>query len=81
MKHKIKGVAVAIRAGQNKKENENLVNTIEHFLGHLNIPLIANFTVEGIDTAEDLKNKPDALERAYDFGKSIMSLVESKNEN
>jgi multimeric flavodoxin WrbA len=31
-----KGVAVAVRAGGNKAENENIVTTIEHFLGHLN---------------------------------------------
>jgi multimeric flavodoxin WrbA len=69
---KIKGVAVAVRAGRNKAENENLVHTIEHFLGHLNIPLISNFTAEGIDTAEDLTNRPELLKNAYDFGRSIL---------
>ena len=79
-KLKTKGVAVAVRAGKNKKENENLVDTIEHFLGHLNIPLISNFTVEGVDTAEDLKNKPEILRTAYEFGKSIIPLMEGQNE-
>lgn len=67
----IKGIAIAIRAGQNKKENETLIHTFEHFLGHLNIPLISNFTAEGINTADDLKNKPEVLIKAYEFGKSI----------
>jgi len=66
-----KGVAVAIRAGNNKKENENLVNTIEHFLGHHGIPLIASFTAEGIDTLEDLDNKPHICNEAYLFGKNL----------
>lgn len=75
---KIKGVAIAVRAGRTKKENENLVSTIEHFLGHLNIPLVANFTVEGVDAAEDLKSKPEILCAAYDFGKRIIALEENE---
>lgn len=67
-----KGVAVAVRAGMNKAENENLVNTIEHFLGHLNIPMISSFTVEGINTTDDLVKRLDVLEDAYDFGKSLV---------
>lgn len=72
---KIKGIAVAVRAGQNKKENENLVQTFEHFLSHLNIPLISNFTVEGINTSQDLENTPEILKMAYDFGRSIITLL------
>lgn len=64
----MKGAAVAIRAGENRKENENLIHTFEHFLDHLNIPLASSFTVEGVDTAEDLKNKPEVLQAAYNFG-------------
>jgi len=73
-----KGVAVAVRAGQNKKENENLVNTIEHFLSHLDIPLISSFTVESVDVAEDFVAKPEILNNAYTFGKSVVALLESK---
>ena len=66
-----KGVAVAIRAGINKAENQNLVNTIEHFLGHLNIPLVSSFTVEGISTAKDLAQRDDILKNAYNFGNGL----------
>lgn len=65
------GAAIAIRAGQNKAENESLVHTIEHFLGHLGIELLSDFTVEGIDSQKDLQSKPEILEKAYDFGKSL----------
>jgi len=78
-KSMIKGVAVAIRAGRNKAENENLVHTIEHFLGHLNIPLISTFTVESVDTAKDLEAKPEILIAAYDFGKNILTLLGENN--
>jgi len=63
-----KGVAVAVRAGGNKAENENLVKTIEHFLGHLNIPLVSSFTAEGIGTADDLMARPELLREAYNSG-------------
>jgi len=75
LKADIKGVAVAIRAGRSKAENENLVHTIEHFLGHLNIPLVSDFTAEGVNTAEDLENRPGILTAAYDFGKSIVGFL------
>ena len=76
----IKGVAVAVRAGRNKEENENLVNTIEHFLGHLNIPLISNFTAESVDKAEDLMENPKIIENAYTCGKNIVALLEGLQE-
>ena len=66
------GVAVVIRAGQNKKENETLISTIEHFLGHLDIPLKYKFTAEGISTEQDLKNNPAILENAAVLGKQIV---------
>ena len=66
-----KGVAIAVRAGNNKKGNENLVDTIEHFLGHHGIPLITSFTVEGIDTIEDLDNRPEIMRQAYNFGYNL----------
>jgi len=69
---KTKGAAVAVRAGGRKEENENLVNTIEHFLGHLEIPLVSSFTVERIDTIEDLEKRPEVLEEAYLFGNTIV---------
>ena len=71
-----KGVAVAVRAGRNKEENENLIKTIEHFLGHLDIPLISSFTVESVDVAEDLIAKPETINNAFTFGESVIALLE-----
>ena len=70
-----KGAAVAVRAGGSKGENLNLVNTIEHFLGHLDIPLASHFTVEGIDSADDLMQRPKVLIDAYSFGEKISKLL------
>jgi multimeric flavodoxin WrbA len=71
----VKGVAVAVRAGGSKRENLNLVHTIEHFLGHLDIPLISYFTVEGISSEKDLLQRPDVLKDAYAFGENLFRLL------
>lgn len=71
------GAAIVIRAGQNKKENEHLLSTIEHFLGHLDIPLQCRLTIEGINTQEDLYGRPFELERARDFAYEIVRAIKS----
>lgn len=65
------GAAIAVRAGQNPAENAKLVGTIEHFLGHLDIPMIDRFTVEGINTKKDLEIRPSILKEAYQLGQSL----------
>ena len=70
-----KGVAIAVRAGNSKAEIMQLVRTVEHFLGHLEIPLIAQFTVEGINTPEDLAQRPQVLADAYAFGEELCGLL------
>lgn len=68
------GAAVAVRAGASKGENLNLVHTIGHFLGHLEIPLAASFTAEGVDTKEDLQRRPEILRDAFAFGENLARL-------
>lgn len=71
----IKGVAVAIRAGNSKGESLNLIHTIEHFLGHLDIPTVSFFTVEGINNKEDLLAQPQILADAHTFGESLCAFL------
>ena len=66
-----KGAAIAVRAGHHKQENLDLVQTVEHFLGHLEIPLVASFTAEGVDSAADLQRQPNFLADAYTFGETL----------
>jgi multimeric flavodoxin WrbA len=70
-----KGAAIAVRAGVNQQENLKLIETIEHFLGHLEIPLIASFTAEGVDTKEDLQRQPQILANAYIFGENLARAI------
>lgn len=63
-----KGISVAVRAGGSRQESLDVVRTMEHFLGHLDIPAVGHFTAEGIGSAEDLRARPEVLEAAYAFG-------------
>ena len=70
-----KGAAIAIRAGMSKIENEHLIATIEHFLGHLDVPLLFQYSAEGIECVQDLEKRREVLKSAYLFGKSISESV------
>lgn len=76
----IKGAAVAVRAGAHAEENRHLVQTIAHFLSHLDIPLVAQFTAEGIETKEDLIKKPSVLRDAFIFGEKLSALIAQQDE-
>lgn len=62
------GVAVAIRAGQSVSENQHIIDTIEHFFGHLGIALVETYTLEGVDQPADLEGKDAKIHEAYELG-------------
>jgi multimeric flavodoxin WrbA len=66
------GLAVAIRAGQSTGENEHIVDTFEHFFGHLGIRMAGSLTVEGVDALSDLENREAELEKAYLLGRNVV---------
>jgi multimeric flavodoxin WrbA len=66
------GISVAIRAGQRKEENQHIIETIEHFFGHLEITPVKRFSIEGIDKAEDFESKLANVEEAFCLGKDIL---------
>ena len=76
--HQTKGAAIAIRAGSRRAENEKLIGTFEHFLGHLDIPLVSNFTVERMDTVDDLRARPEVLTDAYRFGEKLFDMISAR---
>ncbi|MFC2036452.1 flavodoxin family protein [Chloroflexota bacterium] len=69
------GVAVAIRAGQSRAENKHIVDTFEHYFGHLGIKMVASLTVEGIDTLSDIKNCEDEIE-SFMLGRNIVEMLQ-----
>lgn len=65
------GVAMAIRAGQSKAENQDIVNTFRHYFGHLGISLAASLTAEGINGLADIKSNTAKLKEAFELGRNI----------
>jgi multimeric flavodoxin WrbA len=67
------GVAVAVRAGNSKEENQHIVDTFKHYFGHLGIQPIAVLTAEGIRSVSDIENDQTKLEEAYILGRRLKS--------
>lgn len=70
-----RGISVAIRAGNSDKENIHIIETIEHYFGHLGIKPVGSFSVTGIDKITDLIPKVEELNKAYELGKNIINLT------
>jgi multimeric flavodoxin WrbA len=71
------GLAVAIRAGRSKGENQHIVDTFEHYFGHLGITMAGSLTVEGIDTPSDIENSRLETERAFALGRNIVETFQA----
>ena len=67
------GVAVAVRAGISREENQHIVDTLNHYFGHLEIQPIAMFTAEGIRSITDIENDQTKLEEAFNLGRRLKS--------
>jgi len=70
------GVSVAVRAGQTERENLHILETIEHYFGHLGITPKGRLSVTAVDTVEDLSCKPEAVEKARILGASLRESVD-----
>ena len=70
-----KGISVAIRAGQSDRENLHIIETIEHYYGHLGIKPIGRLSIKGIDTVEDLYRKEEEIYKAYELGRNVIHLL------
>lgn len=69
---KIKGIAIAVRAGVRQAENDLILNSIEHYFGHLGIETVKKFSVLQTNTLDDLlTNHKDEINEIYEAGKSI----------
>lgn len=70
----IKGIAIAVRAGVRKEENELILNSIAHYYGHLGIDTIKRVSICETDSLEDLKSKHQAeIDELYLFAKSLIA--------
>lgn len=57
-----KGYAIVLRTGPNRKECERLIETIEHFYGHLEIECSGHIGFTGIEYKEDVDAQRTGIE-------------------
>lgn len=68
----IKGIAIAVRAGTREQENELILNSIQHYFGHLGIETEEKISICQTDTLNDLLNKHNAeIQQVFELGKRI----------
>ena len=71
----IKGIAIAVRAGVRQQENEWILNSIQHYYGHLGIDTVKRISICETDTLADLKTKhQNIIDELYHLGKNISTL-------
>lgn len=71
----IKGIAIAVRAGTHQYENELILNSIQHYFGHLGIEAVKRISICETDSLEDLKTKhQNMIGEIYQLGKHITAL-------
>ena len=75
------GVAVAVRAGKSKEENQHIVDTFNHYFGHLEIQPVVELTAEGIRSTSDIENDLIKLEKAYILGQKLASKLQVSEQD
>lgn len=70
----IKGIAIAVRAGKNEKENEKILDSVDHYYGHLGIKPIKRFSVTEVNELNDLKKKEEIIKEIHHYITQIKSL-------
>jgi len=70
----IKGIAIAVRAGVRESENELILNSIEHFFGHLDIETVKRISVCKTDSLNDLlKLHKNEIEQVFMLGRQVVN--------
>lgn len=68
----ITGIAIAVRAGTHKEENELILNSIQHYFGHLGIETKKRFSICGTDSLNDLLEKHQTeIQELCNFARQI----------
>ncbi|MDE7083517.1 MAG: flavodoxin family protein [Clostridia bacterium] len=71
----IKGIAIAVRAGVREAENVLILNSIQHYFGHLGIETVERISITETDTLNDLVGKHQKeIQRIFELGKHIGEL-------
>lgn len=67
----IKGIGISVRAGKSERENEVILDFIEHYYAHLGIVTTERFSVTDVDKLEDLIKQKKTIDDIYNFALQI----------
>lgn len=68
----IKGIAIAVRAGVREEENQLILNSIQHYFGHLGIETVKRISIRQTDTLCDLLERhTEEIQQLSELGKLI----------
>lgn len=67
----IKGIGIAVRAGKSEKENEVILDFIDHYYGHLGIIPLKRFSVRETDSLDDLLRQQSIIDEIYNYALNI----------
>lgn len=70
------GISVAVRTGQRAEENIHIIQTIEHYFGHLGIKPVKCLTVEGVPYKENFIAREEKVYEAFKLGADIINCRE-----
>lgn len=72
----IKGIAIAVRAGKTEQENLNILNSLEHYFGHMGIEAVKRISICETDTLDDLLEKHQKeIDEIKELGKNLKNLL------
>lgn len=66
-----KGFSLALRAGRRQEENQHIIDTVEHYYGHLGIEPCGRITFEKVNEVDDILSDDVVSDRAVEFGRKI----------
>ncbi len=70
-----KGIAIAVRAGTRPQENEGILDSIQHYFGHLGIETVKRLSLCENDSLEDLKTKhQEFIKEVFFLGRNLKTM-------
>lgn len=67
----IQGIGIVVRAGKSKKENEVILDFIDHYYGHLGIIPVKRFSVREVDCLDDLMKKENVIDEVHNYALNV----------
>ena len=76
MKKKRYGIAISVREGKTERENLVILDSLEHYFGHMEIEPVGRLSVTQTSTLQDLLMKHQSeIAKAYELGNNMLEMI------